>query len=299
MSKVSMEISLNKIKEIIENPPSFIKKAQESVDISCNPLLCGFQLFVFDINDPQLTTLYTFAVRQYSYMESIIDILEKRFVDGKYKVVSFIWSIGTLASAMLENLLQFAFVSDDFNERSRLFYNFSTIQDLENYPTNKIVDGCEIDKIILKNVRVICERYKKKNAKFVSDADYTNRENYVADWYMNIVPNLRTLAAAIKLGLINGGKSVDWNSLYLNYYHYLCDFKHIGWQKTCVSGDIVGAKDMVLQIMNVAVFSFIVLNKIIIYICEEKYHPFTHAEELKKSIEVLKNKISEYEGLFI
>lgn len=299
MSKVSMETSLNKIKEIIANPPSFIKKAQESVDISCNPLLCGFQLFVFDIKDPQLTTLYTFAVRQYSYMESIIDILEKRFVDGKYKVVSFIWSIGTLASAMLENLLQFAFVSDDFNERSRLFYNFSTIQDLENYPTNKIVDGYEIDKVILTNVRTFCAAYKKKRAKLVSDVDYTNRENYVADWYMNLVPNLKYLAAEINLNLINGGKTVDWKSLYINYYHYLCDFKHIGWQKTCVSGDIAGAKDMVLQIMNMAAFSFIVLNKIIIYICEEKYHPSTHAEELKKSIEMLKNKIAEYERLFI
>lgn len=38
-------------------------------------------------------------------MESIIDILEKRFVDGKYKVVSFIWSTGTLASAMLEKMI--------------------------------------------------------------------------------------------------------------------------------------------------------------------------------------------------
>lgn len=298
MPKVSMEKSLNKIKEIIENPPSFIKKAQESVDISCNPLLCNFQLYVFDVNDPQLTTLYTFAVRQYSYMESIIDILERRFVDGKYKVVSFIWSIGTLASAMLENLLQFAFVSDDFNNRSRLFHNFSTIQDLENYPTNKIVGGCEIDKIILKDVQSICEVYKKTKAKFVSDADYTNRDNYIADWYMNLAPNLRSLAAEIKLNLINGGKIVDWKSLYLNYYHYLCDFKHIGWQKTCVSGDIGSVKDMVLQIMNSAVFSFMVLNKIIIYICEEKYHPSTHSEELKKSIEMLTNKIDEYDKLF-
>lgn len=56
---------------------------------------------------------------------------------------------------------------------------------------------------------------------------------------------------------------------------------------------------MVLQIMNVAAFSFIVLNKIIIYICEEKYQPSTYAEELKKSIEMLKNKIAEYERLFI
>lgn len=299
MPKVSMDKSLNKIKEIIENPPSFIQKAQESVDISCNPLLCSFQLYVFDVNDPQLTTLYTFAVRQYSYMESIIDILEKRFVDGKYKVISFIWSIGTLASAMLENLLQFAFVSDDFKERSKLFHNFSTIQDLEKYPTNKIVGGCEIDKIILKDVQSIYAAYKKTKAKFISDADYTNRDNYIADWYMNIVPSLRLLAAEIKLDLINGGKPVDWKSLYLNYYHYLCDFKHIGWQKTCVSGDIGGAKDMVLQIMNSAVFSFMVLNKIIIYICEEKYHPFTHSEELKESIEMLKIKIDEYDKLFI
>lgn len=294
-----MEKSLNKIKEIIENPPSFIKKAQESVDISCNPLLCNFQLYVFDVNDPQLTTLYTFAVRQYSYMESVIDILEKRFIDGKYKVVSFIWSIGTLASAMLENLLQFAFVSDDFDERSKLFHNFSTIQDLESYPTNKIINGCDIDNIILEKVQKICSLYKKTKAKFVSDADYTNRDNYVADWYMNLVPNLRSLAAEIKIDLVNGGKSVDWKLLYLNYYHYLCDFKHTGWQKTCVSGDIGGTKDMVLQIMNSAVFSFMVLNKIIIHICEQKYSPATYVEELENSVEILKNKIDEYDKLFI
>ena len=75
--------------------------------------------------------------------------------------------------------------------------------------------------------------------------------------------------------------------------------KHIGWQKTCVSGDLGGAKDMILQIVQSAAFSFIILNKIIIYICEESYRPSTHAEELKKSIEMLKNKIAEYERLFI
>lgn len=300
MSKVSLDKALDKIKEIIESPPNFIRQAQESIDISLNPLVCNFQLQIFNITDAQLTTLYAFSVRQYSYMESIIDILEKRFVDGKYNVVSFIWSIGTLASAMLENLFQFAFIADDFSNRSKIFYDFSTIQDLESYPTNKFIDGCDVDKIILANLYAVCHVYKRSNAKFVSDADYVNRNNYITDWYMNLVPrqNLKSLVAEIQLQPIPNGEIIDWKSLYEKYYHYLCDFKHINWQKTCVSGDISGAKDMVLQIMHSATFSFMLLNRIIIYICENKYRPSAYAEELDKSIEVLKNKIEEYDNLF-
>ena len=300
MSSVPAEIPLKKIKDIISNPPIFIQKAQEFIDISTNPLLCGFRSCLFDITNPYVTTLYTFSVRQYSYMESIIDILEKRFIDGKYKAVSFIWSIGTLASSMIENLLQFAFIADDFYNRARLFYNFATVQDLENYPTNKIVEGIEVDKEILRKIRNIYKDYKKRDVEFKSDTDYTNRNNYVSDWYVNLVKRgtLKSIASKIKLKIMNGTEPLNWERLYENYYHYLCDFKHVNWQKHCVSTDIKGARDMVSQIINSVTFSFIALNKIIVYLCEEKCKIFDDSEKLKQSIDTLKNKIQEYENLF-
>lgn len=300
MPSVSAAISLQKIKDIVSNPPIFIQKAQEFVEISANPLLCGFQSLVFDINDASLTTLYTFAVRQYSYMESIIDIVDKRFTGEKYKVVSFIWPIGTLASAMLENLLQFAFIADDFDNRAKIFYNFSTVQDLEHYPTKQIIDGVSVDEVILKKMHEIYKVYKKKNATFISDADYTNRNNYVADWYGNFVPrgNIKNMASAIKLKIMNGNEALDWKRLYQDYYHYLCDFKHVNWQKHCMSTDINCAKDMATQIINTVMFLFMKLNKIIVYICEEKYKPVDRTKEFKLSIDTLKNQIQEYENLF-
>ncbi|MDO5012907.1 MAG: hypothetical protein Q4E56_05330, partial [Pseudomonadota bacterium] len=122
MSKVPLITIVENVKNILNNPPSFIKSAQESVDISCTPLLQNFRLQVFDIGNPRLATLYTFAIRQYSFIESIIDILEKRLVDGQYKVISFIWGIGLMTSAMFEDLIQFAFIYDSFKERSIVFY---------------------------------------------------------------------------------------------------------------------------------------------------------------------------------
>ena len=95
---------------------------------------------------------------------------------------------------------------------------------------------------------------KKKNATFISDTDYTNRNNYVADWYVNCVRrgNIKSMASAIKLKIMNGNEALDWERLYQDYYHYSCDFKHVNWQKHCMSTDTNCAKDMATQIINVS-----------------------------------------------
>lgn len=105
------------------------------------------------------------------------------------------------------------------------------------------------------------------------------------------------MASAIKLKIMNGNEALDWKRLYQDYYHYLCDFKHVNWQKHCMSTDINCAKDMATQIINTAMFSFMSLNKIIVYICEEKYKPVDCTKEFKLSIDTLKNQIQEYENL--
>ena len=84
--------------------------------------------------------------------------------------------------------------------------------------------------------------------------------------------------------LVSGGGG---NSMFVN-----------AWQKHCMSTDINCAKDMATQIINTAMFLFMKLNKIIVYICEEKYKPVDRTKEFKLSIDTLKNQIQEYENLF-
>jgi hypothetical protein len=250
-------------------------------------------------------TLYAFATRQYNYINDVITIIEANFDANlnRYTNVGFIWSVGTIASSMIENLLQFAFIADDFDDRVKTFFEFSIIHDLEMFPTNIILpSGSKVDDNILRKVKLVADKYKKISARFKSDKDYTNRDNYIPEWYNNLVKGgLKKLSEAIKSPISYFNQDISWQKCYEKFYHYLCSFKHINCQKTITNGDRSNIEQELNDITRFCIIAFILFNKIMIQACNTNtiYNTDDKITALKNSLQNIQTKISEFEGLFL
>lgn len=266
------------IQRILNNPPYFLHKAFLARFISEMPTL--FQIVelvklnatttydLFDNRKHENLTLFAFLSKQYSYMNDLMILadLYKRDKNSLYYslATASIWSMGAIVSAMYENLLCFAWIADDFSPRSKAFTEFYCVQDLNNYPTNVVLnDGTRIDDAILAGCKQVAGKYKRRNAVFNTDNDYLNRRNYVNEWYNYEKNNLSELSDDIKCKLKYRNTEIEWGKMYKNY-QYLCDFKHMSPQKFVVFGFHEEQIKQLGTIFKHGLVAFILCNEIFI-----------------------------------
>lgn len=270
------------IKSMLEEPPIWVKNAFVLQNITSLPI--GLQVLeclkigvdhpnqIFDTTNNVHMTLFSFLSKQYNYMNDLMilaDLYNRKKESNFYKLpTSSVWSIGAIASAMFDNLLCFAWIADDFINRADIFCDFCTIQDLDEYPTNVILEnGINIDEEILKGCKRVAEKYKTKKAKFNSDKDYTNKNLYINEWYNNYKKNLKLLAEDISLNLEFANIKTDWNQIYKDYT-YLCDFKHISPQKAIIFGSQTEQINVFIRVFRMGIKAFILTNCVLIKIHE-------------------------------
>lgn len=297
---MTLEQAIPLIKDMLSKPPNCITYAQvvnmartisdyEWAKIATDHGWPLDKSKIFDNRDHRLVALNCFAAKQYFLMNDLITLSESYVTEKTEKVFQMfsVWSIGLIASAMQENLLQFAWMSDDYANRSELFYNFFVVQDLEHY---KEKDE-ELKKSLLYNVKRHADAYKKRP--LCSDLDYINKSNYFKEWYKNKHLNsLWELAAGIQLDIHYLNRKVDWNEIYQDY-SYLCSFKHINSQRHIINELLLTQMEDFRTVMWSGIKSFLLMNQIILKIYNEQ-SPSTKDMALTN----VENKINKFYSSF-